>query len=233
METLIYQGRSLKFFYPMGSKKLKALDCPSLDLPKGKLIALAGPSGSGKSTLLNLLGLIEPVQEGDMFFSGQDLGKLTEKEKTQIRRDDLGFVFQDFLLFDALTAKENVAYFLKNLSLSTVERDRRVLSSLEAVGLKEQMDKLPLELSGGQKQRVAIARAIAKRPKVIIADEPTASLDQKTGRMIMDIFYSLTKKCDATVIFASHDPMALEFAELQIKLIDGYAELVKKKAEAK
>ncbi|MFK7823292.1 MAG: ABC transporter ATP-binding protein [Oligoflexales bacterium] len=231
METLIYQGKSLKFFYPMGSKKLKALDCPNLNLPKGKLIALAGPSGSGKSTLLNLLGLIEPIQEGSMLFAGYDIGKLSEKEKTQIRRDDLGFVFQDFLLFDALTAWENVAYFLKNIPISATERNQRVNSSLEAVGLKEHTSKLPLELSGGQKQRVAIARAIAKRPKVIIADEPTASLDQNTGRMIMNIFCSLTKKSGTTVIFASHDPMALEFAELRIKLIDGHAELVKKQKE--
>ena len=226
METPIYQGRSLKFFYPMGSKKLKALDCPYLEIPKGKLIALAGPSGSGKSTLLNLLGLIEPIQEGAMHFDGYNIGKLSEKEKTQIRRDDLGFVFQDFLLFDALTAYENVAYFLKNLTLSSAERHQRVCASLEAVGLEEQVQTRPLELSGGQKQRVAIARAIAKQPKVIIADEPTASLDQETGRKIMDIFLSLAQKNGTTVIFASHDPMALAFAQLQIKLIDGNAQLV-------
>ena len=232
METSIYRGRALKFFYPMGSKKIKALDCPHLDIPKGKLIAVAGPSGSGKSTLLNLLGLIEPIQEGAMQFAGYDIGKLSENQKTQIRRDDLGFVFQDFLLFDALTAYENVAYFLKNLPLSAVERRKRVVNSLDAVELKEYQHKRPMELSGGQKQRVAIARAIAKQPKVIIADEPTASLDQATGRKIMDIFLSLAQKSGTTIIYASHDPMALAFAELQIKLIDGNAKLVTNMREA-
>jgi putative ABC transport system ATP-binding protein len=219
----LYACRNLDFQYRLGKMTLPALTGVSLDLPSGELTALAGPSGSGKSTLLNILGLIEPVQKGEVLFRGQSLGSLKEEEKNQLRRLDLGFVFQQFHLFETLTASENVEFFLKHHALSPGQRKERVGAALASVGLSQHAQKRPLEMSGGQRQRVAIARALAKSPKVILADEPTASLDQKTGKEIMEIFARLVKE-GRTVLLASHDPMALGYASRIVRLKDGTVE---------
>jgi len=181
---------------------------------------LAGPSGSGKSTLLHLLGLIEPVQSGSLLYGGQDFSALSEAEKNQFRRFDLGFIFQQFFLFDTLTALENVEYFLKNQNLTAAERLKRSEAALTQVGLASHLRKKPNEMSGGQRQRVAIARALVKNPKVILADEPTASLDQKTGREVMELLKAAAAN-GTTVIVASHDPMALSYADRIIHIQDG------------
>jgi len=224
----LYACRNLDFKYRLGKVTLPALSGVSLELPAGELTALAGPSGSGKSTLLNILGLIEPVQKGEVVFRGKSLGDLDEAEKNRIRRLELGFVFQQFNLFETLTASENVEFFLKNHPISSAERKERVTEALSSVGLSKHAQKRPLEMSGGQRQRVAIARALAKAPQVILADEPTASLDQKTGKEIMEIFEALVAKAGCTVLLASHDPMALGFASRIVRLKDGAVEKVEK-----
>jgi putative ABC transport system ATP-binding protein len=217
----LYACRNLDFHYRLGKVSLPALTGVNLTVPSGEMTALAGPSGSGKTTLLNILGLIEPVQSGEVKFRDRDLGQLGESDKNRLRQRELGFVFQQFHLFETLTAAENVEFFLKHHSLSKAQRRERVASALESVGLGSHKNKRPLEMSGGQRQRVAIARALAKSPQVILADEPTASLDQKTGKEIMEIFARLVKDEKRSVLFTSHDPMALSYASRIVRLKDG------------
>jgi putative ABC transport system ATP-binding protein len=221
----LYECHRLGFEYMLGKTRVTALESVNLTIPAKKLVAVAGPSGSGKSTLLFLLGLIEPVQGGKLLFQNRDVKALSEREKTIVRRTKLGFVFQNFLLFESLTAEENVSYFLKNLPLTSKDRKERSLAALAEVGLESHAHKKPLEMSGGQRQRVAIARALAKDPAVIIADEPTASLDQKTGSQIIEIFAGLAEKKGVSVIYSSHDPMALEFAHHKVLVSDGQARI--------
>ena len=220
-ESLLYRCQNLSFRYRLGTTWVKALNQISLSIPRNHLTTLSGPSGSGKSTLLSVLGLIEPVQTGEVQFGKTSLSQLSEADKNQIRRAKLGFIFQQFLLFDTLTAEENVSYFLKHLNLSKSEKKKRTLDALESVGLKDHQKKRPLEMSGGQRQRVAIARALVKEPTVIIADEPTASLDQATGESVMNILSQLVREQRASVIVASHDPMALSYSTFSVKLSDG------------
>ena len=148
-----------------------------------------------------------------MLFHNEDFSSMSEKRKNEIRKFEIGFIFQQFHLIPVLSAEENVSYFIFRQNLSKREIEERTRESLESVGLWEHRKKRPSELSGGQKQRVAIARAIAKHPLVIIADEPTASLDQKTGREIMEILASLAREGKSSVILTTHDPMVLSFAE--------------------
>ncbi len=217
----VYQIRDVKFSYKLGTQWIQALSGVSLDVPAAKVICFSGPSGSGKTTLLNILGLIEPIQEGTVIFSGEDLSTLTESRKNHIRRYHIGFIFQQFHLLPVLTAEENVEYFLVRQKLPADERRVLVRESLEAVGLWSHRHKKPLEMSGGQRQRVAIARAIAKRPNVIIADEPTASLDQKTGQDIMDLLHRFTKEREVSILVASHDLMVHQYADHHFKVRDG------------
>ncbi len=206
------------FSYFLGKEKVEALRGLTLTIRKGVMTAISGPSGSGKSTLLNILGLIEPVQEGKVLFLGEDLAALTEREKNMMRRHRFGFIFQQFHLIPPLTAEENVAYFLISQGCSKEEVRARTQEALEAVGLWSYRKQKPSELSGGQKQRVAIARAIAKKPDVIIADELTASLDRKTAQEIMKILANLK---NTSIVLTTHDPMVEEYAEDHIHLIDG------------
>lgn len=207
--------------YQLGSTHFSALTRMDLNIKSGRISCLTGPSGSGKSTLLKILGLIEPLQKGEVFLNGSPISRLSEREKNHLRRLKLGFVFQNFILFEALTAVENVEYFLKNRELNRVERRERAMDALQAVGLESYAHHLPLRMSGGQRQRVAIARALAKEPEVMIADEPTASLDQSTGREIMAIFAKLVDEKSLTIVMASHDSMAVSFAQDVISLRDG------------
>lgn len=218
---IIYNCEQLSFDYQMGEQRLRALHSLSLKIEKGDFIVLCGPSGSGKSTLLNLLGLIEAPQEGEIFFQGKALKTLSENEKNDLRRHQLGFVFQSFHLINILSAYENVEYFLIRQGIEKGERDRRVKDALARVGLTEHSHKKPLEMSGGQRQRVAIARALAKKPQVIIADEPTASLDQKNGHEIIDILKDLSTREGTTILVASHDPMVIQSASHVIRMQDG------------
>lgn len=219
--SIVYQCNNLQFSYELGNQRVVALDGVNLQIEEGGLVCLNGPSGSGKSTLLNLMGLIEPVQSGQLLFNGKDVGALSEREKNHIRRFELGFIFQNFHLIEVLRADENIEYFLARQKIPRHRRSAMVEKALKSVGLWEHRDKRPPQMSGGQRQRVAIARALAKGPTVIIADEPTASLDQATGRELMALLRRLTEFEGVTVIMASHDPMVLEFSTDIISIMDG------------
>lgn len=217
----LYDVKGLGFDYPLGKQRVPALRNIDLEISPGDFVCIAGPSGSGKSTLLNVLGLIEPVQQGTVQFENQDLADLGDREKNRIRKFHLGFVFQQFHLIPVLNAQENVEYFLTRQRLPRSERKERVREALAAVDLLEHQTKRPNEMSGGQRQRVAIARAIAKHPHVIIADEMTASLDQANGRAVMELIRTLNHEKGVTVIMASHDPMVLEMVDKIVRLRDG------------
>jgi len=217
----LYEIKNLNFSYRLGKQFVKALDGINLEIEKKAFMCLAGPSGSGKTTLLSILGLIEPVQEGAVFFETRNFFDLKEEQKNFIRRFKIGFIFQDYLLFDVLSVQENVEFFLTRQGVDKKSRKERVEEALTSVGIWEHRQKRPNEISGGQRQRVAIARAFAKKPEVIIADEPTASLDQKTGREIMEILMSLNEKKGASIIMASHDHMVFEYAKTKLNLKDG------------
>jgi ABC-type lipoprotein export system ATPase subunit len=217
----LYRIDNLIFSYFIGDQKIEAIRGLTLAIPEASLTTISGPSGSGKSTLLSILGLIEPVQEGAVFFQNEDIGKMDEKRKNHLRKFQIGFIFQQFHLFPILNAEENVKYFLSRQGLSSRDTQQRAEEALNGVGLWEHRMKKPSELSGGQKQRVAIARAIAKHPAVIIGDEPTGSLDQKTGHEIMDILQDFVETKKSTVILTTHDAMVQSFATHNFHIQDG------------
>jgi putative ABC transport system ATP-binding protein len=219
--SAIYEATDIEFEYTLGSEHVHALRGVSLSIPHGAFVCLMGPSGSGKTTLLNLFGLIEQMQKGRLTLLGDDVSTMTEGAKNNARRFRIGFVFQTFQLIPVLRADENVDYFLARQGLPSKERKLRVEESLSAVGLWEHRMKKPLEMSGGQRQRVAIARALAKKPEVIIADEPTASVDQKTGRELMETFAKIHDERKVAIVVSSHDPMVQSFAPSRIMLQDG------------
>lgn len=217
----LYQLENIAFHYQIGPHKIEAVRDISMEIPRQSLVTFSGPSGSGKSTLLNLLGLIEPLQKGEMWFQKQPISKMSQTQLNQIRKFQIGFIFQQFHLIPVFTAEENVSYFLERQGLTIDEIKTRVRDSLESVGLWEHRIKRPYQMSGGQKQRVAIARALAKHPEVIIGDEPTASLDQKTGREIMDIFDQLVKHKQVSIILTTHDKMIQSYADENFHIQDG------------
>lgn len=221
MKDYLYKIKNVQFSYPLGKCRIEALKNITMDIPKNSLVTFSGPSGSGKSTLLNILGLIEPLQEGEVFFQQESLSEMTSKKLDFIRKFKIGFIFQQFHLIPVFSAEENIAYFLTRQRLPRQEVADRTEEALEAVGLADHRKKKPSELSGGQRQRVAIARALAKRPSVIIGDEPTASLDQKTGREIMDIFCQLISEKQVSIILTTHDPMIQAYANHNFTIKDG------------
>lgn len=220
-DTNLYQIKNLSFSYSLGKQTVPALKNLDLEIPSSSLITISGPSGSGKSTLLNILGLIEPPQQGSVLFQDEDIANLSESKKNSLRKTEIGFIFQHFHLIPVLTAEENVEYFLVRNKLPKQEIKRRSEEALRAVGLWEHRKKRPNQMSGGQMQRVAIARAIAKSPVVIIGDEPTASLDQKTGYEIMQVLKNLAHTSGCSIILTTHDAMVQSFADLNIHIQDG------------
>jgi ABC-type lipoprotein export system ATPase subunit len=228
----LYTCQSLHYAYREKDRATPVLNGLDMSIEAGDFLCLTGPSGSGKSTLLNLLGLIEHPQDGDFFFKGQDVGALSEKQINEIRRYEIGFIFQDFQLIDVLSVEENVEYFLTRQKIAPLDRKERVEQALEEVGLLSYRHKRPGELSGGQKQRTAIARALAKHPAVIIADEPTASLDLENGRQILELLGKLNERHTVTVVLASHDPMVLDYCHREIRLQDGRIVTERKKRHA-
>lgn len=217
----LYEIDNLVFSYKLGNQQIQVLHGISLKIPQSRLVTISGPSGSGKSTLLNILGLIEPVQQGKVLFQNEDLGLIGEKRKNEIRKFQIGFIFQQFHLIPVLSAEENVRYFLARNKLSKNEIQERTEESLAAVGLWEHRTKKPSQLSGGQKQRVAIARAMAKSPTTIIGDEITASLDQKSGQEVMEVLATLAEKKNCSVILTTHDSMVQSFATQNFHIQDG------------
>jgi putative ABC transport system ATP-binding protein len=204
-----------------GMPPATALRGVSLAVEKGEFMALAGPSGSGKTTLLNIIGGIDAPTSGEVKVDGQTLSGLSRSALADLRRDRIGFVFQAYNLVPVLTAAENAEYVLQLKGVSADERRKKVKDVFERLGLGKYLDSRPLKMSGGQQQRVAVARAIVSEPAVVLADEPTANLDQKTGAELMDLMHQLNKERGITFIFSTHDPMVLGRAQRIVRLVDG------------
>ncbi|MBL8923730.1 MAG: ABC transporter ATP-binding protein [Myxococcaceae bacterium] len=204
-----------------GATPTTALAGVTLSVQKGEFMALAGPSGSGKTTLLNIIGALDSATSGTVTVDGKALGSLSRKQLADLRRDHIGFVFQSYNLVPVLTALENAEYVLELRGVDTATRRQKVKALFERMGLGQYLDARPLKMSGGQQQRVAVARAIIAEPAVVLADEPTANLDQATGAALMDLMHELNHERGITFIFSSHDPMVLERAERVVRLVDG------------
>ena len=207
--------------YRIGKVLFPALQGISIKIGEGEFTAIAGPSGSGKTTLLNIIGCLDTPTRGEVSINGRTIGGLTPKEKADLRKNDIGFVFQTFNLIPVLTAFENVELPLVLLEKDATQRRERAVSILQEVGLGDLADRRPNEMSGGQQQRVAIARALVKRPKMVLADEPTANLDSTTAREILSLMQELNEKHKVTFIFSTHDQLVMEFARRVIRLRDG------------
>jgi putative ABC transport system ATP-binding protein len=209
--------------YESGSKTLRALEGVDVSVEPGEFVAVVGPSGSGKSTLLNLLGMLDVPTEGTVTVDGEQLSELSKRERTNLRRDTVGFVFQSFFLVPTLTARENVAV------PGLVHGDRsqlidRAETLLERVGLGDRMNHYPNELSGGQKQRVAVARSLVNEPEILLADEPTGNLDQDTSDQVLDVFGRIAAEDDVAIATVTHDPQVTEYADRVVELVNGRIE---------
>jgi putative ABC transport system ATP-binding protein len=210
-----------KTFYPDTPKEVKALTDINLTFEKGEFTTLSGESGSGKTTLLNIIGGLDSATSGQIFFEGEEITAYSEEKMAKLRLHDIGFIFQAYNLIHVLTVRENIGFIMKLLKFDKKEIDARIIELATILQIEELLDKLPGEISGGQQQRVAVARAVASRPKLILADEPTANLDSKNSARLMNMLRTLNEKEQVTVIFASHDKYVLEQSKRIIVLDDG------------
>ena len=217
----ILEARSLSKTYRLGAERVVGVVEASLTLEKQSFAVLAGPSGSGKTTLLNLLGLLDTPDAGSLRFEGTDVSTLDERGRARLRRERLGFVFQAHQLVPVLSAEENVALALWIRKLPEETCRSRARAALEAVGLGGLESRRPDALSGGQRQRVAVARAIVGEPALVLADEPTASLDSETAGKLIDLFARIHEERGVAFLFSSHDPRIVERADRCIRLLDG------------
>jgi len=213
--------RHLNHYYGQGSLKKQVLFDINLQIDRGEIIIMTGPSGSGKTTLLTLMGSLRSVQAGNLSILGQELLDATNAQMTLARRH-IGYIFQAHNLLNFLTAYQNVEMALELQTVTAAAADTRIRTILSAVGLADRMDYYPANLSGGQKQRVAIARALVSQPKIILADEPTAALDKKSGRDIVEIMENLAKEQGCTILLVTHDNRILDLADRIIYMEDGY-----------
>ncbi len=197
-----------------------ALNKVSFEIKKGEFVAIMGPSGCGKSTLLNILGLLDNPTEGEYYFLNKEVSNFSEKQRANTRKQNIGFVFQNFNLIDELNVYENVELPLIYLGMSTAERKKRVESALEQMQITHRRKHFPLQLSGGQQQRVAVARAVVATPHLILADEPTGNLDSAHGEEVMNLLASLNQG-GTTIIMVTHSQRDAEYAQRIIRLFDG------------
>lgn len=210
-----------KDYVEKGRVTTRALRGVDMTVEAGEFMALAGPSGSGKTTLLNLIGALDRPTSGTIRIAGRDLNGLSEKDLSDLRRDHVGFVFQAYNLVPVLSAAENAEYVMELQGVNAAERRKRVTELFERMGIKDLLDTRPLKMSGGQQQRVAVARAIASKPAIVLADEPTANLDQTTGRALVALMRELNREQGVTFVFSTHDPMVLEQADRVVRMVDG------------
>ena len=207
--------------FGQGDTLVKALTDANITIERGDFTAIIGPSGSGKSTLLQLIGGLDNPSSGDVFLDNKNINHMTGTELSDFRRDHIGFIFQAYNLIPVLSARENIEYIMLLQGVQATERKKRVDNLMQAVGLEGLGDRRPAELSGGQQQRVAVARAMVSKPSIILADEPTANLDSKTGADLLDMMKELNTKQNMTFVFSTHDPKIMERAKRIISLVDG------------
>ena len=223
MDTVI-SVRDLKHTFGDGALRREVLHGVSTEFHKGEIVIITGPSGSGKTTFLTLVGALRSVQHGTIDVEGEDLGRLDAGQLAQVRKR-IGFIFQAHNLINSLTACQNVQMAFVGGDEPTAEESRRMsLDVLRDVGLSEHANKLPRQLSGGQKQRVAIARALARKPRIILADEPTAALDSKTGHEVVEILHRMARQIGCTILLVTHDNRILDVADRIIRIEDGFME---------
>jgi putative ABC transport system ATP-binding protein len=207
--------------YKQGQVTVQALKDLSLQIDKGEFLAVAGPSGSGKTTLLNMIGGLDEIDSGSICVDGKTLEVMSQSQLADLRLHKIGFVFQAYNLIPVLSAIENVEYVMLLQGLPAGERREKARTVLDDVGLKGKYNRRPAELSGGQQQRVAVARAIVSSPAIVLADEPTANLDSKTGQGLLEMMQAMNTEKRITFIFSTHDRMVMEYAGRLVKLKDG------------
>lgn len=208
-------------YYGNKSSLTKAIDNISFEVGKKEFVAIMGASGSGKTTLLNCISTIDKVTSGHIYVAGEDITKLKGNSLNKFRREELGFIFQDFNLLDTLTAYENIALALSIQNIGAKEIDKRIREVADELDIKEVLMKYPYQISGGQKQRVASARAIITNPKLILADEPTGALDSKSAKMLLERFNYLNEELEATILMVTHDAFTASYANRVIFIKDG------------
>ncbi|MFY8224008.1 ABC transporter ATP-binding protein [Clostridium perfringens] len=225
----ILSVENIEKYYGNKDNITKAIDNINFKIDKGEFVGIMGPSGSGKTTLLNCISTIDNVTTGSIVINGKDITKLKAKELEKFRRDELGFIFQDFNLLDTLTAYENIALALTIQGKKPKEIDALIKKVAKSLGIDGILNKFPYQISGGQKQRVASARAIVTNPSLILADEPTGALDSKSARMLLDSFESLNKDLEATILMVTHDAFTASYAHRILFIKDGkiFNELVR------
>lgn len=219
----IIEARNITRMFPVGDGEFYALKHVDIDIPSGKLTILKGRSGSGKTTLMNILSALDAPTEGDVSFDGQVYSEMEDAQKEQLRRKEIGFVFQAVALIPIMNAYENVDFAMRlaEPELTAKEVDERIRETLALVGMEERMRHMPGQMSGGEQQRVAIARAVAHRPKVVFADEPTGALDTESGLRVMQLFRNLIEKEGVTIVMTTHDPNLMELGDVVYELEDG------------
>ncbi len=220
MEDTFFEMTDIQKFYQMGDERMHVLKNINLSLRQGEYLSILGPSGSGKSTLMNIIGCLDVPTSGRYLLRGREVEGMTETELAQLRSSEIGFIFQNSQLLPRLTAQKNVELPLIYAGIAPRERRRRAEQMLDRVGLSDRRNHYPNQLSGGQQQRVAIARALVGNPSLLLADEPTGALDQKTGRQVMALFQELSAE-GRTIIMITHDTNIASYAKRIVHIIDG------------
>ena len=220
MSELFFRMEGINKFYRMGDEQMHILKDVCLNIERGEYLSVLGPSGSGKSTLMNIIGCLDTPTSGSYILNGNLIEDMTEAELAQIRSREIGFIFQNSQLLPRLTALRNVELPLIYAGVPPKERSRRAIEMLERVGLSDRMYHYPNQLSGGQQQRVAIARALVGNPNILLADEPTGALDQKTGKQVMQLFQELSDE-GRTIVMITHDMNIAAYARRVVHIIDG------------
>jgi putative ABC transport system ATP-binding protein len=222
MKTLL-ETRDLRKTYTVGKLQVEALRGVNLRIREGELVAVMGPSGCGKSTLMHVLGAMTKPTSGTVLIEGQEIAGMSDRELTGIRRNKIGFVFQKFNLLPTLTARGNieVARYIHGRDLASPDQEQHLTEILRLLMIQDKMDRKPSELSGGEQQRVAIARAVVNKPAIVLADEPTGSLDSKNSEIVLNMFRELNRRFNQTIILVTHNPELVSYADRLIEMRDG------------